>query len=200
MNKVFLGGTTNKTTWRDQLIPQLKIDYFNPVVEDWTEDCIKLENEEKQHKCNIHLYVITKEMIGVYSIAEAVQSSLTNCKTTVFCILDKDSFNKSVLKSLIATEELLSTNGAIICNSLQEIATFLNSFDNGVKMVLNLDYILKEFKRLQEMASQSMSSTFTAFGGGHYPIGVVQDSKVKDIDKVEKEEDSSSKEKQIENR
>ena len=32
-NKVFLGGTCNNSTWRDELIPQLKIDYFNPVVE-----------------------------------------------------------------------------------------------------------------------------------------------------------------------
>jgi hypothetical protein len=34
MNKVFLGGTCAETTWRDDLIPKLQIDYFNPVVED----------------------------------------------------------------------------------------------------------------------------------------------------------------------
>ena len=48
--KVFLGGTCNESTWRDEIIPLLEeagIDYFNPVVEDWTEDCIEIENIEK---------------------------------------------------------------------------------------------------------------------------------------------------------
>ena len=34
MKKVFLGGTCNGSDWRKKLIPKLKIDYFNPVVED----------------------------------------------------------------------------------------------------------------------------------------------------------------------
>ena len=71
-NKVFLGGTCNDSTWRDNLIPLLKIDYFNP--EDWTEECQAIQMYEKENKCNIHLYVITKEMKGVFSIAEAVDS------------------------------------------------------------------------------------------------------------------------------
>ena len=37
--KVFLGGTCNNSKWRDKLIPMLNIDYFNPVVDDWTEEC-----------------------------------------------------------------------------------------------------------------------------------------------------------------
>ena len=82
--KVFLGGTANKTTWREELIPMLEIPYFNPVVEDWTEECIKIENDEKENKCGVHLYVITPEILGVYSIAEAVQSSNSNNKKTIF--------------------------------------------------------------------------------------------------------------------
>lgn len=30
--KVFLGGTYNGSNWREKLIPNLKIDYFNPIV------------------------------------------------------------------------------------------------------------------------------------------------------------------------
>jgi len=37
MKRVFLGGTCNNSKWRDVLIPRLKIDYFNPVVDDWNE-------------------------------------------------------------------------------------------------------------------------------------------------------------------
>ena len=38
----FLGGTCAETTWRNELMPLLDdkgIEYFNPVVEDWTEEC-----------------------------------------------------------------------------------------------------------------------------------------------------------------
>ena len=67
--KVFLGGTCNESNWRDILIKNLTIDYFNPVVEDWTPEC--QEEEIKQRKtCNFVLYCITPKMTGVYSIAE----------------------------------------------------------------------------------------------------------------------------------
>jgi len=33
MKKIFLGGTCNNSTWREQLIPMLQINYFNPVVD-----------------------------------------------------------------------------------------------------------------------------------------------------------------------
>jgi hypothetical protein len=37
IGKVFLGGTCNESTWRTELIGMLNgIDYFNPVVDDWT--------------------------------------------------------------------------------------------------------------------------------------------------------------------
>ena len=32
---VFLGGTCNGSTWRDELIPMLEVSFFNPVVPDW---------------------------------------------------------------------------------------------------------------------------------------------------------------------
>ena len=48
MRKIFLGGTCNENKWREELIPMLKVDYFNPIVEDWTEESIEIENEEKQ--------------------------------------------------------------------------------------------------------------------------------------------------------
>ena len=41
-NKVFLGGTCNNSTWREELIPQLKIDYYNPVVKDWTLESLRV--------------------------------------------------------------------------------------------------------------------------------------------------------------
>jgi len=33
-----LGGTCNNTTWRKEFEDNLQIDYFNPVVNNWTKD------------------------------------------------------------------------------------------------------------------------------------------------------------------
>jgi hypothetical protein len=72
--KVFLGGTCNNSTWREKLIPMLKINYFNPVVDEWTPECQEEEIRQKEI-CDYCLYTITNEMTGVYSIAKAVDDS-----------------------------------------------------------------------------------------------------------------------------
>ncbi len=36
MKKVFLGDTCNGSTWRDGLIKELRINYFEPCAEEWT--------------------------------------------------------------------------------------------------------------------------------------------------------------------
>ena len=90
MKKIFLGGTCNNSTWRNKLIPILEkyhIQYFNPIVDDWTEECVKIENEEKDVYCDCHLYVITPKMTGVYSIAEVIESVHMPNKLIIFCYL-----------------------------------------------------------------------------------------------------------------
>ena len=54
MKKVFLGGTCNESTWRNRFILMLDIEYFNPVVEDWTPECQANEYKQKE-LCDIHL-------------------------------------------------------------------------------------------------------------------------------------------------
>jgi len=110
--KVFLGGTCNNSTWRDELIPHLeanKIDFFNPVVEDWTPDCQEEEYRQKE-ECDFHLYVITSEMTGVFSIAEAVDSVFAEGKTCMFQVLN-DGFDKGQRKSLLSVCELIQKRG-----------------------------------------------------------------------------------------
>ena len=68
-------------------------------------------------------------MLGVYSIAEAVDDSNKQPKKTLFCVLDKDDnqeFGKHQIKSLDMTKKMIAKNGAMVFNSLQEIADFLN--------------------------------------------------------------------------
>ena len=132
--KVFLGGTCNESTWRDRLIPMLNIQYFNPVVEDWTEDCMKLEIEAREN-CAYCLYTITPKMVGVYSIAEVVDDSNKRSGKTVFVLLPEDdglAFSEGQLKSLKAVARMVPPNGVRVFYSLDEVASYLN--ENGEVM------------------------------------------------------------------
>ena len=127
--KVFLGGTCNGSKWRDEIIPMLKINYFNPVVPDWTPEC---QEEEKRQKkiCKYQLYVITPKMKGVFSIAEVVDSSNKNPKGTILCILDKDGNDKFDFfqkRSLNAVMELVRNNNSFVSNSIKEVYEYLNN-------------------------------------------------------------------------
>jgi hypothetical protein len=143
--KVFLGGTCNESEWRDELISMLNIDYFNPVVDDWTEECYQQELKEREN-CNFCLYVITPKMSGVYSIAEAVDDSNKKPEKTIFCVLEKDgnkSFTSGQMKSLSKVKEMIKENGGEVTNSLKETAKLLNksksTFANRAKALENLD-------------------------------------------------------------
>ena len=129
MKKIFLGGTCNGSQWREQLIPLLKIDYFNPVVADWTPECQQKEIEERENS-DYCLYVITPNMTGVYSIAEAVDDSNKRPEKTLFCVLNEDgnaSFTKHQLKSLIQTMKLIVNNGGMSFASLNDVAEYVNN-------------------------------------------------------------------------
>lgn len=136
--KVFLGGTCNDSQWRNQLIPHLKCDYFNPVVDDWTPEC-QAEELLQRKNCDYVLYVITPAMVGVYSIAEAVDDSNKRPNRTIFCYLSNDtvgvnkySFGTAQLKSLDAVAKLITANGGLVYNNLAEVANLLNGIQQGL--------------------------------------------------------------------
>jgi hypothetical protein len=54
-----------------------------------------------QESCNIHLYVITSDMIGVYSIAEIVESSFNKNVTTIAQVIP-EGFDEKQLYSLLS--------------------------------------------------------------------------------------------------
>jgi len=130
-NKVFLGGTCNQTTWRDELIPMLDIDFFNPVVEDWTEECQEIERKEK-NLCNIHLYLINKKMSGVFSIAEMIDSAHDPDRTTI-AIFNPEGFSKGQIKSFDATIEMILDHGefAVLSSDLKRVALLINEIGEG---------------------------------------------------------------------
>lgn len=129
MKRVFLGGTCNESKWRYDLIEILKIDYFDPVVDDWTEECYQEELIQREI-CDYCLYVITPKMTGVYSIAEVVDDSNKRPKKTIFCYLKEDEeyiFTKGQLKSLDRVGVMVERNGGKYFKSLEEVAEFLNN-------------------------------------------------------------------------
>jgi ADP-ribose pyrophosphatase YjhB (NUDIX family) len=128
--KVFLGGTCADTKWREKLIEKLKIDYFNPVVADWTPEC-QAEEIRQRETCDFVLYVIAPQMEGVYSIAEVVDDANNRPEKTVFCVIDSDtssdaSWTKAQRKSLKAVEDLVTRRGGTVCADLDAAAAYLN--------------------------------------------------------------------------
>jgi len=128
MSKVFLGGTCNESTWRDELMPVLQVDYFNPVVDDWTPDCQEEEERQKANCCDVHLYVITSDMTGTFSIAEAIESAMTPGKHSILHVIP-DGFGKSQIKSLQAVAAMVIKHGGVayIDDDLRRTARVLNN-------------------------------------------------------------------------
>jgi hypothetical protein len=126
--KVFLGGTCNNSLWRDEIIPKLKIDYFNPVVTDWNDEAYKKELHEREI-CDFCLYVITPKMTGVYSIAEVIDDSNKRPEKTIFCFIPADGdlgFEPFQIKSLNAVGKMVANNGGQFFTTLGETIEFLN--------------------------------------------------------------------------
>jgi hypothetical protein len=122
--KIFLGGTcpSNKGDfdYRELLIPYLEkynMNYFNPVVCDWTPKA--RENEEIQKKeCKIHLYVISPNTKGMYSIAEAFSTFVKYSDSRVIlCFIDKvdnKTFDYKQIKSNRNIENLFNECIAVL--------------------------------------------------------------------------------------
>lgn len=129
--KVFLGGTCNGSSWREQLLPLLDqklINAFNPVVENWTPEC-QDEEIRQRNESDIVLYVITPKMTGVYSIAEVVDDSNKRPHRTVLCILEEDDgviWTPHQFKSMSMVARMAAENDAFVFNTLGRTAAYLN--------------------------------------------------------------------------
>ena len=129
--RVFLGGTCNESNWREWFI--LYVDktvcsWFDPVVDDWTEDCMQQEIEERQ-LCDFCLYTITPKMTGVYSIAEVVDDSNKKPDRTVLVLLRDDEgrrFSEGQWRSLISVARMVKANGGKVFDNLKSAAVYFS--------------------------------------------------------------------------
>lgn len=123
--KVFLGGTCTGWKWRNCIIPNLKCDYYNPIVKNWSENDRLREVKEREMSDYI-LYGITQYIKGVYSIAELVDDSNKQPSKTIFLNLYRGT-NKQMAYSLKAVENLVKANGVYVFNDFDDVINFLNS-------------------------------------------------------------------------
>lgn len=136
MKKVFLGGTCADSKWRNKLIPKLEIDYFNPVVKNWTPDCQKEEIKQRE-TCDYVLYVLSR-IKSAYSIAEVIDDSNKRPEKTIVCVLkEKDRQGRNVLnprevKGLDAVARMAERNGAAYFKTLEDVANYLNKTKGDV--------------------------------------------------------------------
>ena len=110
------------------MISKLKIDYFNPVVEDWTPECQEEEIRQREI-CDFCLYVITPKMTGVYSIAEVIDDSNKRPEKTIFCYLHSDfpnEFSGGQKRSLDNVGKMVERNGGRWFKSIYDVIDFLN--------------------------------------------------------------------------
>lgn len=126
--KVFLGGTVNGSKWREVIIPLLKIDYFNPVVDNWDDEAYKKELIERE-TCDYCLYIITPKMKGIYAISEAVDDSNKRPEKIIFHFTKKDdgiTFDGHQIRSLDKTGVMIENNGGTYSKTLTEVLNKLH--------------------------------------------------------------------------
>jgi len=133
MSRVFLGGTCANSKWRDKLIPKLNIDYFNPVVSNWTPEC-QVEEIKQRKICDFVLYTLTR-VFSTYSIAEVVDDSNKRPDKTIVCIINEKlpngewAMSHQDLKHLDAVGCLVKRNGGLYFKSLEEVSNYLNNIN-----------------------------------------------------------------------
>lgn len=142
---IFLGGTVEGYDWRSALIAKWKkamsddsnkkinhIKLYNPVIPDWSEKDRKKEDDIKNNAL-INLFIITPDMRGYYSIAEAIDCShKPGCKS-ILIVYDKhdNGFDTMQKHSFDHIGELIKSNGGIY-----EYISGEEALDNLVDMLI----------------------------------------------------------------
>lgn len=136
--RIFMGGTTQGFNWREVLENRFKdvenVELFNPVVDDWNCERIRIENEYKEI-CEMNLFVVTPYMEGIYSIAEVVDLSNKKPENLVFAYIDHfvdgkeiRDFTKKMKHSLNVTGKLIEKNGGKVFTSLDDVENYIREF------------------------------------------------------------------------
>ncbi len=119
---------TIQSTWREQFIPTLQINHYNPVVEEWSMESQQQEEAAKATN-DFNLYVITPKQQGFYAFAEMTASAIRNPEKTVITILEDDDgavYEEHQASSIEAVKRLLADTGVKIFDTLADTTQYLN--------------------------------------------------------------------------
>lgn len=137
---VYLGGTCIKSPflwdWRTDFIRMLDdtVHYYDPFVRKWENnwsDVNKTEdNDIKRSESKYCVFVFTSDIIGVYSVTQAVEDSIKRPNGTVLVAFvdyrKKFDENEHFIRSMKSALDLCKANGAIVCESIQDMANIIN--------------------------------------------------------------------------
>lgn len=137
---VYLGGTCINSPflwdWRTDFIRMLddSVSYYDPFIRKWEDhpsDVNKTENNDNKRKESKYcVFVFTSDIIGLYSVAQAVEDSIKRDNGTVLvAFIDyrkKFDEDKHFIRSMHSALELCESNGAIICESIQDMVKIIN--------------------------------------------------------------------------
>lgn len=121
MKTIFLGGTCNQSTWRDQLTAPEGFQFFNPQLPagiEWEKHHQDAEDEAKK-TATVQVYVITPEITGVFSIAELVAMAFTDPKHLVVGIIGK--YEPFMQKSMDAVARLVQEHGVYVARTIEDV-------------------------------------------------------------------------------
>lgn len=130
--RCFLGGTCADSTWRNELLPKLSCSAFNPVVENWTEECYQEELWHMEHDKNL-FWVVTPETKGFLSFAEAVDNAYKYGNKLVFTYISAcngKQFDEIQIKSLNKIGGLVQRAGG----------QFFDSYEDAVKQFCKKEF------------------------------------------------------------
>jgi hypothetical protein len=127
---VFLGGTINGSSWRDKLVEKLHVNYFNPVVPQWSPEARKAELAAKAD-ASVLLYAITPKQEGFYTIAEMTHAVFGLLTRKVFILVleedDGETFSEHQRDSVASIQELLYQRMDVtISTDIETAANWLN--------------------------------------------------------------------------
>jgi hypothetical protein len=106
------------------------IEYFNPVVEDWTEEARKTEELEKI-RAEVRLYTLTPKMTGMFSIAEIVDDSNKFPNKTICLSIENDDgeiYTAPQYKSIVSVFKLVEKNGVSVFRDMTSLVEFMKSW------------------------------------------------------------------------
>lgn len=135
--EIFLGGSCNPTTWRQTVaIPYLEtngISYYNPQVDNWTPEVVKIERRAKQN-AQVLLFVIDKQTRSTVSLVESAYMAGESTKLVLviypfdFDVLSLSDTTKQTTSNVIETRsELTKTNLNALYNSKSNSSSVLKS-------------------------------------------------------------------------